>query len=80
MGLFRVVITSKNKNQKGGKSPDLKVNDKQLQTATLVYTSVFNDIILRVNASKYGILTIIGLTGLSFKVYSREITQKGSKG
>ena len=32
-----------------GKSPDLKVNDKQLQTANLVY--IFGEIILSVTAS-----------------------------
>ena len=37
--------------RRDGKSPDLKVNDKQLQTASLVY--IFDDIILSVNASKY---------------------------
>ena len=38
----------------------LKVNEKQLQTANLVY--IFDDIILNVNASKYGMMTIIELT------------------
>ena len=38
--------------RRDGKSPDLKVNDKQLQTANLVY--IFDEIILRVTASKYG--------------------------
>ena len=33
--------------RRDGKSPDLKVNDKQLQTAFLVY--IFDDIILNVN-------------------------------
>ena len=46
--------------RRDGKSPDLKVNDKQLQTANIVY--IFYFIILSVNASKYGILTIIELT------------------
>ena len=43
--------------RRDGKSPDLIVNDKQLQKANLVY--IFDDIILSVNARKYGILTII---------------------
>ena len=38
--------------QRDGKSPDLKVNDKQLQTANLVY--IFDEMILSVTASKYG--------------------------
>ena len=64
--------------RRDGKSPDLKVNDKQLQTDNLVY--IFIDIILSVNASKYG-MTIIELTSFpNYKVYSREIIQKGSKG
>ena len=37
------------------KSPDQKANDKQLQTANLVY--IFDKIILGVTASKYGIMT-----------------------
>ena len=40
-----------------GKFPDLKVIDKQLQTANLVY--ILNEIILSVTASKYGMMTII---------------------
>ena len=43
-----------------GKSPDLKVNDKQLQTANLVF--IFDEIILSVTASKYGMMTTIELT------------------
>ena len=46
--------------RRDGKSPDLKVNDKHLQTANLVY--IFDDRILNVNASKYGMMTIIELT------------------
>ena len=45
--------------RRDGKSPDLKVNNKQLQTANLVY--IFDDIILSANASKYVILAIIEL-------------------
>ena len=41
--------------RRNAKSPDLKVNDKQLQTANLVYIYIFDDIILNVKASKYGI-------------------------
>ena len=37
--------------RRDGISPDLKVNDRQLQTASLVY--IFDGIILSVNASKY---------------------------
>ena len=48
--------------RRDGKSPDLKVNDKQLQTANLVY--IFDDIILSVNTSKYGMLAIIELTSI----------------
>ena len=36
--------------------PNLKVNDKQLQPANLVY--MFDEIILSVTASKYGIMTV----------------------
>ena len=47
-------------SERDGKSPNLKVNDKQLQMANLVY--IVDGIILSVNASKYGILPIIELT------------------
>ena len=46
--------------RRDGESPHLQVNDKQLQTANLVY--IFDDTILNVNASKYGMMTIIELT------------------
>ena len=45
--------------RRDGKSPYLKVNDKQLQTANLVY--IFDDKILSVDACKYGVMTIVEL-------------------
>ena len=42
--------------------PDLKVNDKQLQTANLVHVYIFDKMILGVTASKYGMMTNIELT------------------
>ena len=56
---------SKIVDRRDGKSPDLKVNDKKLQTANLVY--IFYDIILSVNASTYGILAINMLTSFPIK-------------
>ena len=67
-----------------GKSPDQKVIDMQLQAANLVY--IFDVIILSVTANKSGRLTVetsflpLNLQASSYKVHSREITYKSSKG
>ena len=67
-----------------GKSPDQKVIDMQLQAANLVY--IFDVIILSVTANKSGRLTVetsflpLNSQASSYKVHSREITYKSSKG
>ena len=67
-----------------GKSPDQKVIDMQLQAANLVY--IFDVIILSVTANKSGRLTVetsflpLNSQASSYKVRSREITYKSSKG
>ena len=67
-----------------GKSPDQKVIDMQLQEANLVY--IFDVIILSVTANKSGRLTVetsflpLNSQAFSYKVHSREITYKSSKG
>ena len=67
-----------------GKSPDQKVIDLQLQAANLVY--IFDVIILSVTANKSGRLTVetsflpLNSQASSYKVHSREITYKSSKG
>ena len=67
-----------------GKSPDQKVIDMQLQAANLVY--IFDVIILSVTANKSGRLTVetsflpLNSQSSSYKVHSREITYKSSKG
>ena len=57
--------------RRDGKSPDLKVNNKKLQTANLVY--IFYDIILSVNASIYEsfIHWSKPLTGVQVKTYEQ---------
>ena len=49
--------------RRDGKSPDSKVMNKQLQTANLIY--IFDEIILSVTASKFGMMTVIELRGFS---------------
>ena len=67
-----------------GKSPDQKVIVMQLQAANLVY--IFDVIILSVTANKSGRLTVetsflpLNSQASSYKVHSREITYKSSKG
>ena len=67
-----------------GKSPDQKVIDMQLQAANLVY--IFDVIILSVTANKSGRLTVetsflpLNSQASSYKIHSREITYKSSKG
>ena len=67
-----------------GKSPDQKVIDMQLQAANLVY--IFDVIIRSVTANKSGRLTVetsflpLNSQASSYKVHSREITYKSSKG
>ena len=67
-----------------GKSPDQKVIDMQLQAANLVY--IFDVTILSVTANKSGRLTVetsflpLNPQASSYKVHSREITYKSSKG
>ena len=67
-----------------GKSPDQKVIDMQLQAANLLY--IFDVIILSVTANKSGRLTVetsflpLNSQASSYKVHSREITYKSSKG
>ena len=66
-----------------GKSPDQKVIDMQLQAANLVY--IFDVIILSVTANKSGrlsqrVLKLLCAQASSYKVHSREITYKSSKG
>ena len=83
------VCISQNLSQKiairgDGKSPDQKVIDMQLQAANLVY--IFDVIILSVTANKSGRLTVetsflpLNSQASSYKVHSREITYKSSKG
>ena len=49
--------------REGWQIPDLKVNDKELQTANLVY--IFDKIKLSVPASKYRMMTIIERTSFA---------------
>ena len=65
--------------RRDGKSPNLKVNDKQLQTAKLGCI-LFDDIILSVNASLYGMMTINELTSFPYKVHSRYLLKRVARG
>ena len=82
---FSEIILNKKIAIRGdGKSPDQKVIDMQLQAANLVY--IFDVIILSVTANKSGRLTVetsflpLNSQASSYKVHSREITYKSSKG
>ena len=82
--IFRVTPLIKIAIRGDGKSPDQKVIDMQLQAANLVY--IFDVIILSVTANKSGRLTVetsflpLNSQASSYKVHSREITYKSSKG
>ena len=56
------------------KSPNLKVTDKQLQTANILY--IVDEIILSVTASKYGMM--IEEKQFLFLIHPRELSQNVS--
>ena len=68
------LMTKKTLSIRDGKFPDLKVNDKQLQTANLVY--IFDEIILSVTASKYGMTTVEIQFHFYLYIHPREVSQK----
>ena len=84
IGIYHMKLCLKIAIRGDGKSPDQKVIDMQLQAANLVY--IFDVIILSVTANKSGRLTVetsflpLNSQASSYKVHSKEITYKSSKG